>query len=317
MLIHEITTIDYPALAEFFAIVYPDTVIDEASLIAADEQRDPRFHLKRWGIIHNNRIVGAGSYFQREWFYHPQKFRVSVLILPEYRQRGLGTVLYNQVVEALQPLHPIALIADTYENCPVNIRFLEKQGFEIFIRDRELRLDVATFEFTPFGDYSEKLRTHGVEIKSVLDLADDSERNRKLYDLDRQMSIDAPQTEHAPERSLDAYIEFAITGQNAFPEGFFVAVQGENYIGFTQVMLSSENTLYQLLTGVRREYRRRGIAMALKLRSIEHAQTKAIKTIITNNDPQNRDMLALNERLGYVRQPDQLFFQKILSDQRR
>jgi RimJ/RimL family protein N-acetyltransferase len=75
-------------------------------------------------------------------------------------------------------------------------------------------------------------------------------------------------------------------------------------------MDAGEQTLYQLLTGVRREYRRRNIALALKLRTIAYAKARQIKAVITNTDPSNYAMLALNERLGFVSEPDQLFFKK-------
>jgi predicted GNAT superfamily acetyltransferase len=91
-----------------------------------------------------------------------------------------------------------------------------------------------------------------------------------------------------------------------------VALKDEDYIGFTQVKRTEEHSLYQLLTGVRSDYRRKGIALALKLQSIAHARVSGIKTIITNNDPTNKPMLALNERLGFMRQPDLLFYKKEL-----
>jgi GNAT superfamily N-acetyltransferase len=312
MQIRLFTPDDYPALGEFYAAVYPDQIITAATLIETDQKRDPRYQMQRWVAVRDHQIVGVGSYFQREWFYHPQKFRVSVLVQHDHRKQGIGAALYDQLLDGLQPLQPVALIADTYENFPENVRFLEQRGFEIFIRDRELRLDVATFDSTVFGDTQGLLQARGITLKPVTALANDPQRDQKLYELDHILSADAPQAEYAPERSLADYVEFALTGSRALPDGFFVAVHDGEYVGFTQVMRAGEQTLYQLLTGVRRDYRRQGIALALKLRSIAYAQAIQIKTIITNNDPSNLPMLCLNERLGFVRQPDQLFFRKEL-----
>lgn len=304
------TPADYPALSELYTCLYPDRPVTADAFIEADRTRDPKFQMKRWVAVRHHQIVGAGSYFQREWFYHPRKFRISVLVHPDHRKQGIGSALYAQVLDGLTPLNPVALIADTYQNCPENIRFLESRGFEVFIRDCTLRLDVAAFDLTAYGDYERQLRAQHIELRSATELADDPNRDQKLYELDRILSADAPQHEHAPERSLADYVDFAITGSSALPDALFVALHDDSYVGFTQVMASGEQVLYQLLTGVRREYRRRNIALALKLRTIAYAKAGQIETIITSNDPSNYPMLALNERLGFVREPDQLFFRK-------
>ena len=91
-------------------------------------------------------------------------------------------------------------------------------------------------------------------------------------------------------------------------------MSGEDYIGLTHVMLSGNDGLYQGLTGVKRGFRRKGIALALKLRAIAYAKEIGKRVIVTNNDVSNQSMLALNQRLGYVRQPDKIFFKKTIHE---
>jgi GNAT superfamily N-acetyltransferase len=71
--------------------------------------------------------------------------------------------------------------------------------------------------------------------------------------------------------------------------------------------------LYQGLTGVRREYRGKGVAMALKLKTIEYAQRHGYAVIKTWNESNNVGMLAINEKLGFVRQPAWVTFAKEFS----
>ena len=142
----------YSELAEFYNAIYTDDTLTIETFIEADKQRNPKYKFKRWVTIKDDRVVGTGMYFQREWFYHPQKFRISILVTPQYRDQGIGSALYDQIIRGLQALNPITLITDTYDNRLESIRFLEKCGFMEFIRDCELRLDLATFDMTTYGD---------------------------------------------------------------------------------------------------------------------------------------------------------------------
>ena len=60
------------------------------------------------------------------------------------------------------------------------------------------------------------------------------------------------------------------------------------------------------LTAVRRPWRRRGIASALKRAQIEAARAAGIETIATTNDELNVGMRGVNERLGYEPEPERV-----------
>jgi RimJ/RimL family protein N-acetyltransferase len=85
-----------------------------------------------------------------------------------------------------------------------------------------------------------------------------------------------------------------------------VAVEGDRWIGFATVNLVQANgNAHNEMTGVRREYRGRDIALALKLLAIRYARSIGAREITTSNDSLNAPMLAVNRKLGYIPQNGQ------------
>jgi GNAT superfamily N-acetyltransferase len=63
------------------------------------------------------------------------------------------------------------------------------------------------------------------------------------------------------------------------------------------------------LTGTRRDYRRRGLATAMKVRNIQLAKKLGVDIIETDNE-ENNPMFQLNLQLGFKPQPAYLDFHK-------
>ena len=91
---------------------------------------------------------------------------------------------------------------------------------------------------------------------------------------------------------------------NLLPEAYFVAVHDNDYVGMN-IMHTKEGTDYlsNEFTGVKRPYRKKSIAKALKLRGINYAKANKYSKIITYNNPQNSPILSLNKLLGFNEEP--------------
>jgi GNAT superfamily N-acetyltransferase len=298
MKISPTTTADYEGIAELQSSLFPDRPISASEIAEGDRQRDPKFKFHRWVASEGNQVVGTGSYNQSIWFAHPQKFLVWVGVRPECQKRGIGSALYETILRGLQPFDPLALRASATEDRPQSVQFLQKRGFQEVIRDLPSELNVQAVDLTRFTGLEDRFQSHGIEIKTLPELENDPGRNQKLYDLDWDMSMSVPGDLAAGmgRRGLEKYVEYAITGPSAIPEAFFVAVKGDEYIGLSHVLSVEKGvSLYQGLTGVKPEYRRQGIGLALKIRCIAYAQATGHATLLAENDAKNIPMLAMDE----------------------
>ena len=307
------TPAHYPGIATLYNSIDPQLHLSASDFAEGDRLRDPKFKTQRWVAIEKNEILGAGYYTQSNWFAHPRKFTIWVGVHPERQRSGIGSVLYETIMHGLQPFDPLALRTRATNDCLQSIRFLEKRGFQEVIRDIPSELNVQAFDLTRFTGLEDRFRDSGIEIKTLPELESDPQRNRKLYDLDWELSLSVPGDLAAGmgRRGLKKYEEYAITGSSALPDGFFVAVKGDEYIGLSHVLESEKGiSLYQGLTGVKPPYRRHGIALAMKIRCIAYAQANGYTLITAENDAKNIPMLSMNERLGFISKPNIITFEK-------
>ena len=119
-----------------------------------------------------------------------------------------------------------------------------------------------------------------------------------------------PQIDKFTETPFDDFMKSHIYNPNFREEAFFIAKHEDDYVGYTALCFPPDSDPETEMTGVLREYRRKGIATALKYKSIEYAQKKGIEHIRTFNDTTNVGMLGINEKLGFKKLPAWIEFVK-------
>ncbi len=319
--IRPFTVEDYAALVTINNAVYPEYPETVEEWQHWDEHRDPKCKWSRWMAELDDQVVGLASYEQSASMYHPRKFGISAAVHPEYQGQGVGAALYDHVMAALTPFEPISVRSRTREDQTRSVRFLSTRGFLPGMREWESRLDVTNFDFSSYADVEEQISAHGIVIKTLRELQSDAQHadalGAKLYELEETLALDVPHPEPHTPMSYEFFEENMLKNPNLLPDAYFVAVHGDTYVGSSALWGSqaSADDLYTGLTGVRREYRRKGIALALKLRDIAYAREHGTKIIKTWNESNNHAMLSINERLGFVKQPAWITFSKILSEE--
>ena len=104
---------------------------------------------------------------------------------------------------------------------------------------------------------------------------------------------------------FEAWLSKDMRGASDRPEATFVALADGEVAGYAKLSLSSTrtNVVMHDMTGVRRAFRGRGIAGALKRAEIAWAKQAGYETLETSNEVRNEPIRRLNERHGYTVQP--------------
>ncbi|HWI63767.1 MAG TPA: GNAT family N-acetyltransferase, partial [Symbiobacteriaceae bacterium] len=98
--------------------------------------------------------------------------------------------------------------------------------------------------------------------------------------------------------TYETWERFMFDGDDPRTDWVVIAADGDRLVGVTQ-MVTEQDHVYTNNTMVEREYRGRGIALALKLLTIQAALKHGAPYMSTGNDSLNGPMLAVNRKLGY------------------
>ena len=222
----------------------------------------------------------------------PQSPRVMVTVPPRNRRRGAGTAFYSAISDWARERGLETLEAVLADNDPDSLAFAERRGFVEERREKGVALDLTTIEPPPVEPPA------GVEIVSW---ADRPELARGLFEVSVEASPDVPGYEDEQHEPFEAWLEHDMQGPGDPPEATFVAVAGDEVVGYAKFSLSTTSTksAYHDLTAVKRDWRGRGIARALKSAQIGWAKANGYEQLRTANDERNTAMRRLNEQLGF------------------
>ena len=259
-----------------------------------DESR----YFRRHYVVENERTKQIIAYGAVEQSIYLPNYRLLLLSDPRWLKKGVGDLLLDRLMDDLAEAKAITVSCRQYASEIELVNLVKRRGFEETSRVLDLRLNVATASVPPLLELVE-----GISISTFAEeRARDPRCVEKLYELTTLLSQDdpgrgyfAPPVYNAREALMWLEMPYVL------PDALFIAKHGEEYVGVSDVSLfeAMPGALTQGFTGVKREYRRRGLATALKAAGIIYAQSHGYQIIQTFNKPEQSAIRALNEKLGF------------------
>jgi GNAT superfamily N-acetyltransferase len=212
-------------------------------------------------------------------------------VVAEARGRGIGHALYAEISRRARTLGKTELESTTPAEDVASLDFLRRRGFREVTRSQQASLDLAEAPAT----------APNPAAVEVVPLGDRPELEAGMYDVAREAFPDIPVAEPIDVGSLDEWRaeELAVARRDLTA----VALAGDEVVGYSTLGDFGDGTALHLMTGVKRSWRGRGVARALKLAQIEAARRAGLRTLVAYNDATNAPMQRLNVALGYRLHP--------------
>jgi mycothiol synthase len=275
---------DYDAWRQVRLAVVPGERVDSAADLRAQAGPQHEFLLAEVdgvlagsGMVGKADLVGSGG--------------VAARVLPDWRRQGVGTVILRVLAERATGMG-FGVVGSNVDD-PGSVCFAQRYGF------REVDRQVEQVRI--IGDEPAPRVPDGAVIVPV------SERPGLWREAYQTVGVQAFQ-DMATIAPLDISLEQWERDWITDPDAVFVALADGEVIGCAGLLPDTDDPgrAEHALTVVRRDWRRRGVASALKRTSLAWAAAHGLREVYTWTQRGNQDMRALNTHLGFVTRTESL-----------
>ncbi len=306
---------DWPTVSAIASARAGDDAPGHASWMNRRQKFDESRYFRRHYVVENAEAKQIIAYGAVEQTVYLPRYRLLLLSDPQWLKRGVGDLLLDRLMDDLREAQAITVSCRQYASETELVTLLESRGFAETARVLDLRLNVADADVSSLVT---RLEGEGISISTFAEeRVRDPRCVEKLYELTTLLSQDdpargpfVPPAYNAREALMWMEMPYVL------PDAYFIAKHGDEYVGVSDVSLfeAVPDGLTQGFTGVKREYRRRGLATALKLSAIDYARSHGYQIVQSFNKPEQEAIRALNEKLGFKLQFENLTLEKCLKD---
>jgi len=307
---------------EFDEIARIRNLVNHDSIDHPDEDRadwkirDKSLIRNRLLCYNDNMLIGLVYYVQgrnensRTCFFN-------IVLDPQYHNNGYRELLYQKMLQEVKGFKCNQLFSNVYEhpNYKNHQNLLINHNFKLVQKNREYSCNIREVNTQKYKPLIDKLESEGIRFYDSRDeMKGFPNHFQKLEKLEWVLDQDIPHPDGLkPTRMpFEQWKKVCLNVYNNYYGVDIVAIKDGQYIGSTDIEVYPKSEPHKGWTGglgVIREFRRRGIATALKIKAIEALLKKGITEIRTDNE-ENNPMYKINVALGFKPVPFSLEYIK-------
>lgn len=303
--------------------------IDDADLWARLKSTDPRLaydplvERESWdetppGVLRERRMIQEGGIpIGRAALWRPpraeggpQFANVAADFLDGHETPELLGAAWDDLEARARELAAEVITTQCLDHESARRAFLEQRGYQLERAGIYSGLEIGAQRerFLELARAAEaRMAAAGIELATLDSVAD---RLPQVYEVLVETESDIPTTVPFVTQSFEQFaraVDRPWTGHHRV----WVALQGGRPVGISWLIyLPVVGSVFTEMTGVVRAARGRGVATALKLKTIEQALAAGVDTILTQNDADNAPILKVNRALGYQPLREHLLYRR-------
>jgi mycothiol synthase len=216
-----------------------------------------------------------------------------IAVIPASRHRGIGSALFAELSAVARGFERHEIQGEVRESDTDSRAFLDRRGFAQVGAEKAVVLEL---------DEIEPPRVEPPEGVRIVTRAEEPDRLDGMYAVAVQADEDIRGS--AGVQSYERWRAQDIDKPSCLPELCFIALAGDEVVGYAVLQAFGEKAFHGL-TATRRDWRRRGVATALKhAESSAAAKRAGFRRLLTESEERNEPMRRLNEKLGFVPAPE-------------
>jgi GNAT superfamily N-acetyltransferase len=216
-----------------------------------------------------------------------------LVVVPDARRCGIGSAVLAEIGRLARAGGRTELLGEVHEGDRESRSFLERRGYRTVGAERAVALDLTAI------DAPKPVPPPGIRIVSRAERPDILDA---LYPVGAEAVEDIPGQPARP--TYEQWRSYDIDRPTRDPQFFFIALAGDEPVGYATIDNNGTPDAHHGLTAVSRKWRRRGVATALKQTQIAAAKRAGFRRLVTGNEERNTPMRRLNEKLGYRPEPN-------------
>ena len=311
---------------EFKELARIDNLVNHDSISHPDDDkdawkiRDKSLIKDRLLLYNDSTLIGVMYYTQGRDDNNRTTF-FTLHLDPKYNTQESRELLYERMLEEIKSFKSNKILTAVYDHPNYHLcqQFLIENKFKLVQTNREYSCDIRNIDIKKYQPLIKKLESEGIKFyDSKEEMRDFPEKfpdhYKKLEELTWTYAQDFPipdgikQTRAPFDQFMKDTLDFE---ENSYGVEIIAVLDGK-YIGSTDLTIYPKAEPHKAWTeglGVLKDFRRKGIATALKIKAIERLLKKEVTEVRTDNE-ENNPMYKINVALGFEPVPFSLEYMK-------